>query len=94
MKFKPKNRHLLLGEVNAPEEEDKSTILLPEEYKVKTNPHAVYQILDFAEDCAKIDKSFINKLVIVSDSMTESINLTAGAFKVILENHIIGILEE
>ena len=94
MKFKPKNRHLLLGEVKVPQEDDKSTILLPEEYKARINPHAVYQVLDFAEDCTTIERNIINKLVVVNDMMADSINVDQGSFMVILENHIIGVLEE
>ena len=94
MKFKPKNRHLLLEEVNLPKEDDKSTILLPEEYKARTNPHAVYQVLDFAGDCTKIERDIVNKLVVVNDAMVDSINVDHGNFTVVLENHIIGVLEE
>ena len=91
MKFEPRNRFILLDEVKHVEE-DKSTILLPEEYKVKTNPHGIYRVQQFAEDCTKIVESDLGKLVVVNDTMVETINIEQGSYLIVLENYVYGVL--
>tara|TARA_R110000824_G_scaffold234072_1_gene422549 strand:- start:1597 stop:1875 length:279 start_codon:yes stop_codon:yes gene_type:complete len=92
MKFEPRNRFILLEEIKLVEE-DKSAILLPQEYKVKTNPHGVYRISNYAKDCTKIAEDDLGKLVVVNDAMVEGINAEQGVFLIILENYVYGILD-
>jgi len=93
MKFNPKNRYILLGDIPQSKEENEVTILLPEEYTMKTNPHGVYQIQQFSTDCTKISLEDVGKLVVVNDSMVETASLDQGDFLLVLENHIYGVLE-
>ena len=93
MNFKPKNRHLLLEQIKTSSEET-STVLVPEEYKVRTNPYAVYRVLAVADDCAKFADGDINKTMVVNDSMVEIIDVGHGQFTIVLENHVIGTLTE
>ena len=94
MKFEPRNRHILLNEIENSKEDDRPTILLPEEYKIKTNLHGLYKIHQLAKDCTKVTDSDLGKLAIVDNSMIETINIDEGQFLLILENHIFGILKE
>ena len=45
MSLDPRNRFLLLEEAPQQAEENAPTILLPDDYNVKTNPFGVYKIL-------------------------------------------------
>jgi len=94
MILKPRNRYILLSEILQNVDNDKPTILLPEEYKTRSNPHGVYKIQLVSDDCTKLKSSDSGKLVIVSDSMVEKINIDQGNFLLILENHIYAILED
>jgi len=93
MRFNPKNRYILLGDIPQNKEEDEVTILLPEEYTMKTNPHGVYQIRQFSTDCTKVSLDDVGKLVVVNDAMVETASLDQGDFLLVLENHIYGVLE-
>ena len=93
MKFKPRNRHILLGEVPKMHDDKKPTILLPEEYQAQLNPYGVYQIEQYSADCTKLELEDIGKLVLVNESMVETVSVDQGDFLFILENHIYGVLE-
>jgi len=93
MNLNPRNRFVLLSEVPKNSDNDKSTILLPEEYTARTNPHGVYQIQQISVDCATLSFDDIGRLAVVNDSMVETINVDQGEFLFILENYIYGVLE-
>ena len=92
MSLDPRNRFLLLEEAPAPTEQDAPTILLPEDYNVKTNPYGVYKISQKSTDCTKITLDDIGKLVIVEDHMVSTASLEQGDFLLVQENHVYGVL--
>ena len=92
MSLDPRNRFLLLEEAPAPTEENAPTILLPEDYNVKTNPFGVYKISQISTDCTKITLDDIGKLVIVEDHMVSTASLEQGDFLLVQENHVYGVL--
>jgi hypothetical protein len=93
MKFTPRNRYILLGDVPKTYDDDVSTILLPEEYTIKSSPYGVYQIQQYSADCTKLSLDDIGKLAVVNDSMVETASLDQGEFLLISENHVYGILD-
>lgn len=93
MSFNPRNRYILLGDIPQDKDENQPTILLPEEYTLKTNPYGVYQIQQFSADCTKISLEDVGKLVVVNDAMVETASLDQGDFLLVLENHVYGVLE-
>ena len=93
MKFAPRNRYILLGDVPKAYDDDVSTILLPEEYTIKSSPYGVYQIQQYSADCTKLSLDDIGKLAVVDDSMVETASLDQGEFLLISENHVYGILD-
>ena len=93
MKFTPRNRYILLGDVPKAYDDDVSTILLPEEYTIKSSPYGVYQIQQYSADCTKLSLDDIGKLAVVNDSMVETASLDQGEFLLISENHVYGILD-
>ena len=92
MSLDPRNRFLLLEEAPAQTEKELPTILLPEDYNVKTNPFAVYKISQISTDCTKVSLDDIGKLVLVEDHMVSTASLDQGDFLLVQENHIYGVL--
>jgi hypothetical protein len=92
MKLNPRNRYILLGDVPKTYDDDVSTILLPEEYTIKSSPYGVYQIQQYSADCTKLSLDDIGKLAVVNDSMVETASLDQGEFLLIQENHVYGVL--
>ena len=93
MYLDPRNRYVLVSEIDASETQEKSTILVPEEYTAKTSPYGVYQIQQFSSDCTKVDVDDIGKCVVVNDAMVETASLAQGDFLLVLENYIYGVLD-
>ena len=89
--FKPYNRYLTLQPIEE-EEKKENTILVPDDYKVKVSPYALYQVCDVAKDCKSFDDSAINKNVLVNNSMIEEINVENEKISVVLDNYVIGLL--
>ena len=92
MSLSPRNRYLLLEEAPTLTEQDAPTILLPEDYNVKTNPFGVYKISQISADCTKVNVDDIGKLVIVEDHMVSTASLEQGDFLLVQENHVYGVL--
>jgi hypothetical protein len=89
--FKPVNRHLLLKDVVLPQEKEKSTILVPDDYNVKVSPYGVYEVVSAADDCTKIGTLTNKAKVLVNNSMVEEINIDEDNLLLILENHVYGV---
>ena len=95
MIFAPRNRYVLLEEIALEQEEEgRTTILLPEEYKVKINPYDTYTVVACAEDCTKVNNNDLGKRVVVNNAMIETINISHDKHLIILENHIVGVLQD
>ena len=92
MSLDPRNRFLLLEEAPQQAEENAPTILLPEDYNVKTNQFGVYKISQRSTDCTKVSLDDIGRLVVVEDHMVSTASLDQGDFLLIQENHIYGVL--
>ena len=92
MSLDPRNRFLLLEEAQQTTEENAPTILLPEDYNVKTSQFGVYKISQISTDCTKVSLEDIGKLVVVEDHMVSTASLDQGDFLLVQENHIFGVL--
>jgi len=68
----PLNRHLLLEDVEEPEEVGKSKVLVPEEYKV-VKKFGTYRVVESAPDCNTRFKN--GGLVIVEEGMVREIEI-------------------
>tara|TARA_R110000824_G_scaffold377430_1_gene568744 strand:- start:820 stop:1092 length:273 start_codon:yes stop_codon:yes gene_type:complete len=90
MKFIPTNRYLLIERLDF-EQEDITYVLLPSDYE-KQEIYGCFQILESAEDCnADYEEG---ERIVVLNSMVETINIAGNEFLVLLENHVIGFVEE
>ncbi len=86
MSFVPCNRHLLLKVMKDPEQ--KSTVLVPDEYKPQMAAHSGYKVVSVAADCS-IDVS-PEDVVIVDNSMVKQIKFDHNVYNVVLENYVLG----
>jgi len=93
VEMKPCNRFVLVSSVldKVPEEE-KSVVLVPDTYKVKSSPYGVYQLEQISSDCKVVTTEDLGKLLLVNDNMVETASLEQGEFLLVQENHIYGIL--
>jgi len=90
MNILPCNRYLLVSPASN-EAEDENTILLPEGYKSRP-AHSAARVLAIADD-SKF-KGYEGKSVIVNNTMVEELDIFGNTYHFILENHIMGLIEE
>ena len=97
MIFHPRNRHLLV-ELLPEEEEQESAVLLPDNYKPKTEQYVPVKVIDQAPDC-KIDNDIYpgphaeGNIVIVENSMLNEIKYGDKTFHIVLENYVLGVVK-
>ena len=79
--FKPVNRHILV-DLDQRSDEQKSLIVLPEDYKPEQQKHCVVQVVNKSDD-VKFDIPAGTKIV-VDSSMIEEIVVNNTTYNVIL----------
>ena len=93
--LEPLNRHILLEPVESEEtEEEKSTILVPDDYSVPKSRHGLCKVLAVARDCDKFNNTDVNKTALVNNSMVEEIKVGDAIYYLMLENHAYGLFNE
>ena len=90
--LKPCNRFVLLSAVPESENEQQTTVLVPDSYKVKSSLYGVYQLEQVSTDCTVVNEDDLGKLLLVNDSMVETASLEQGDFLLVQENHIFGVM--
>ena len=91
MKFMPRNRHLLIEEVEK-DIQEQPTILLPEDYKPDESRYMVVDIMGYSPDCM-IERHRAHRAVI-NKNMIEEVEACGHKYKLILENYVLGFVEE
>jgi co-chaperonin GroES (HSP10) len=92
MNFKPVNRHLQIELVQIPKDKTESSVLLPENYNPRSEQYKLCRVVAVADDCAK---HFAKKtLIAVNASMIEQVKILEKEVHIILENHVVGIVNE
>ena len=89
MNFVPCNRHLLLKILK--DTDQKSAVLVPEEYKPQMEAHSGYRVVKVAADCS-IDVNS-DDIVIVENSMVKQIKFNQNIYNVVLENYVLGFVK-
>jgi hypothetical protein len=92
VEMKPCNRFVLLTNIKPEEQAEKTTVLVPNDYKVKTSLYGVYQLEQVSIDCTVVTEEDLGKLVLVNDTMVETASLDQGDFLLVQENHILGMM--
>ena len=92
MRFRPLNRHILLCPVEKTEEENKSTVLVPDNYVKVKSSHEMYSVIDTARDCEKMTNNDIGREVVVNNGMVEELKVHGGTYYLLLENYVYGVI--
>jgi len=90
MNFQPVNRHMLVEPISLEKEE--TQVLLPDDYKPSEEQYRLCKVLKIANDCTKNVRP--TTLVVVSAAMIEEIKISDRVFHLVLENYIVGVLDE
>ncbi len=92
MNFKPVNRHLQVEVIPLPKEEAKSSVLLPEGYNTPSEQYKLCRVIGVSSDCAEHFEE--NILIAVNAPMIERVKVLGEEVFLILENHVLGIVNE
>ena len=87
--FIPINRYLLV-EQEEQQEENQSTILIPD-IVAKMSDFSLVKLLAVAPDCEKFNGE-VGQTLVVNTKMIESVKIKDEEFNIILENHVIGLV--
>ena len=91
MIIKPQNRYLLV-EVLESEQEDKPTILVPEDYAVKiANEYQLVRILATAPDSPLFEAG---QRAVVEGHMIKSVDVGSSPQQLVLENYVLALVED
>ena len=87
--FKPVNRHILI-DLDQRTDEQKSLIVLPEDYQPEQQKHSVVRVLEKSDD-VKFDL-LVGSKIVVDSSMIEEIVINNTIYNIILENYVVGVM--
>ena len=88
--IKPWNRRLLV-EVLIKEEDDSTTILVPENYKPILDRHVTAKVLATSEGGSA---ELLNSKIVVESSGVEEIIIAGVSHYLVLENYVVCVLED
>tara|TARA_Y100000310_G_C20359148_1_gene658116 strand:- start:386 stop:661 length:276 start_codon:yes stop_codon:yes gene_type:complete len=87
----PRNRHLLVELLPEEEEQEKSAVLLPDNYRPVKSQYIAVRLIEKAPDC-NIACSH-DSMLIVENSMVNEIRHGSQVFHLVLENYVLGVVE-
>jgi co-chaperonin GroES (HSP10) len=87
--FKPVNRHILV-DLDQRNDEQKSLIVLPEDYQPEQQKHSVVRVIEKSDD-VKFNL-IVGSKIVVDSSMIEEIVINNTTYNIILENYVVGVL--
>ena len=93
MEIKPWNRRLLIERVETKMEEEtsfSSQILVPDEFKIKTNDPVLARVKGVADDASEV---LNDKLVLVEPNGIEEVKVEGRKYYLVLENYVICTLQ-
>ena len=87
--FKPVNRHILV-DLDQRNDEQKSLIVLPEDYQPEQQKRSVVRVIEKSDD-VKFNL-IVGSKIVVDSSMIEEIVINNTTYNIILENYVVGVL--
>jgi co-chaperonin GroES (HSP10) len=91
MKFKPRNRHILI-EIKTIEEKEESIVLLPDNQIIHREEYILALVKDISPDC-KLDIN-IGDRVIAPGNVIINVESEAGGMSLVQENYVLGVYQE
>lgn len=90
--FYPVNKYILVQPLemkkDSLEEENKSSVLIPEEFKNKTKErYGIYKVL---KTSTHMNLQVKDKVIVVDNSMVEIIEVDGEKYHLVQENHVVG----
>jgi co-chaperonin GroES (HSP10) len=89
--FIPAHRHILVEKKQVIQEEEKSLILVPEDYKPKLDEYVRVTVVQTAEKCTV--PVYRGDELVIREAFIEELILDGNAFYLVLENHVMGIIK-
>ena len=89
--FKPVNRHILI-ELDSSTDDMAAQILLPEDYKPTKDKYATATVIAKSDDLS-FDLPTDSK-IIIDQSMIDEIAVNCTTYSIILENYVVGIINQ
>jgi len=87
--FTPVNRHIWIFPIESKKpKEKKTTILVPDDYKVAESPYKAFKVNGVAEDCTSGVSP--GETIVVENSMVSEIELDSEKIYLVLENYVYG----
>ena len=90
MKLYPRNRHLVVEPIENEEEEEKTTVLLPEGYGKPKPPFVQARVREVSPDCASNFSK--GDSIVLERSMLQEVTVEDAEFYLVLENYVYGVL--
>ena len=91
--MKPVNRMLLVDPVDNDEEAKKPTFYLPDDVAT-SNEFEIVSMVDVADDSKFANLSHLDVHLVVEGHMLRKIEIAGCTYYLILENHVLGILQQ
>ena len=91
MKFKPRNRNILI-ELDVKEEKEESIVLLPDNQVISREKYILAFVRDISPDC-KLDINVGDK-IIAPGNVIISVESETGSISLVQENYILGVYRE
>ena len=92
--FKPVNRYIQV-KINKPEQDlDEYGIVLPDDYNPKEERHIVADVVSCATDVRFHFEMVEGKKIVIDQKMIEEITINNETITIILDNYVVGIVEE
>jgi len=86
--------HYILIEKMREEADNTFAVLVPDEYK-KQELYGLYRVLDAADDVRLLDAGLlVGDQIIVLNSMIEKVKIRGKSFKIVQENHVVGVYSD
>ena len=92
MILEQRNRHLLVVPLEEDEQEEERAVLLPENYRKPKSPYVIVSVLSVAPDVSQ--HIMAGDSLVVERSMLKEITFNSSTFYLVLENYILGTIEQ
>tara|TARA_Y100001973_G_C5085180_1_gene274481 strand:+ start:207 stop:488 length:282 start_codon:yes stop_codon:yes gene_type:complete len=92
--FKPVNRYIQV-KISKPEQDlDEYGIILPDDYNPKEEKYIVADVVSCATDIRFDFETVEDKKIVIDQSMIEEITINNETISIILDNYVVGLVEE
>ena len=92
--FKPVNRYIQV-KINKPEQDlDEYGIVLPDDYNPKEERYIVADVISCATDVRFHFEMVEGKKIVIDQSMIEEISINNETISIILDNYVVGLLDD